>query len=171
MRHIKHQSHQNQLSAPVSAPSTTIVMCVTVCVSVYTHKYMCVCFVPQFNKKFSALAITHIKQALQRFNSTPSTATKKGEKWEGERTKCTSKRSISLDICVCVFDGRCVWLYILLRFRKEKKEKFYLSVATVLPRQRRNSNMEINTHERPLTPSCLQCKCTVWQSPVLQSIV
>lgn len=116
--HIKHQSpHKHtwriscQLLSLCPHHHLHLHVCGSMRVCVCVNLYCASSVVPQFNKKLTAQAITHIKQSPQRFNSPPFTATKKREKSGKERGwNCTSKRSISLFPSLSLSLCTCVWL-------------------------------------------------------------
>lgn len=113
-------------------------------------------FVTRSNKKLSALAITYIKQDPQRFDSPPSSATRKGESWEGARMKLYFKKiylTVSICVCVCVTVGVCACVCFIPYSGSEKKNLPLCGNRHIL---RYAQITRTHTHKHPLTPSHIQ---------------
>lgn len=137
-------------------------------------------FVTRSNKKLSALAITYIKQDPQRFDSPPSSATRKGESWEGARMKLYFKKiylTVSICVCVCVTVGVCACvLYTLLRFREEKSPSVWQQAHPPLCPDNTDTHAQTPTHTLAHTVrACsrqthtIQCRKQTLDLPICRS--
>lgn len=141
---------ESAVSSRLSAPTITIFICMCRCVHMHLRAHVRVCDLSRSltKKRLSALAITYIKQALQRFH-TPPPLQKRENSGKERGWNCTSKRSISLSISlslsrelyvsVCACECVCVSAVGVCGFQhysgwEKKKRKISLCVATDLPR-------------------------------------